>query len=125
MRAAALGLLLLAGACTPRLEAPVEVPLAFDCAAGFDALSARITGDAGLKVAPVISGDPYLTFNAPDGGVSYIVTTPGAPAHPAIARQTAGASGVVTDGCPYGNAKAYAQFVAYVESLAAATGRKP
>lgn len=108
-------------ACAPEPAPPV--PLQFDCAAGFETLSARIAAEPALHQAPPQSGEPYRFYSAGDGSVSYVVTLPDAPAHPAVFRQRAApggaAAGMVNDGCRYGGAVAYDQLAAYLAALKA------
>lgn len=118
--------LLIAGAlgltACARAEPPPRPPLTLDCAQGFQALSARIAAEPGLKLAPS-PGEPYRYFNAEDGAVSFVVTQPGAPAHPAVFRQLATPAGMQTTGCAYGDGPGYDRFVAYLKGLAKARGR--
>lgn len=117
------GALLLVSACAPKAEAPpAPKPLVLDCALGFDALSARIAAEPGLARATA-PGEPYRYYNAADGHVSYVVTEPGGAGHPAVVRQTATTSGMVEDGCPYGDKAGYDQLVAYMKSLAQVRAR--
>ncbi|HEX5376944.1 MAG TPA: hypothetical protein VFW47_00120 [Phenylobacterium sp.] len=110
--AGALGL----AACS-KPDPPPPPELAFDCAAGFDALSARISAEPGLKLAPS-PGEPYRYYNAEDGHVSYVVTQPGAPAHPAVFKQSVGPGGRAQTGCAYGDRAGYETFAAYLKGLA-------
>jgi len=55
--------------------------------------------------------------------VSYIVTLPHAPAHPAVFKQIAGPKGTDTIGCSYGDRSSYDKFVAYLKDLAKARGK--
>lgn len=118
--------LLVAGAlgltACARAEPPPRPPLALDCARGFEALSAAVAAEPGLKLAPA-PGEPYRYFNAEDGAVSFVVTQPGAPAHPAVFRQLATPSGMLTTGCAYGDRPGYDRFLAYLKDLARARGR--
>src|SRR5690606_7123198 len=104
-------------ACSPE-PAPPPAPLALDCAKGFEALSAAVAAQPDLKLADA-PGEPYGFYNAADGSVSFIVTRPGAPAHPAVLRQLASGGRMETTGCAFGDKAAYDRLVAYVESLAA------
>jgi len=113
--AAALGLVLLVG-CGPK-EAAQPQPVGLECGAGFQALAARIVGQAGLVPAPKDPNEPYRFYSMADGATSYLITEPGAPGHPAIMMQRARGAEVTTSGCPYGDAKGYAQLVAYLDSL--------
>ena len=118
MRAAALALFLTASACAPKAE-PSRPPLTLDCGEGFEALSAAIAAEPGLKLADA-PGEPYGFYNSADGSVSFVVTRPGAPAHPAVLRQAAAGGRTETTGCAFGDRAAYAQLMAYVGSLAGA-----
>jgi len=116
-------LALSAGACGPAAPPP-PAPLAFDCAAGYQALAQRIEAHPGMTRNPSDPGEPYRFFTEAGGAVSYVVTQPGAPGHPAIVRQAAitgnGAARMVNTGCPYGDPKGYAQLSAYLDQVAAA-----
>lgn len=112
-RAWPLALLCLAAACAPKAPPP---PLQLDCDMGFDALAAAVARDPALKLAAA-PGEPYGFYNAADGAVSFVVTRPEAPAHPAILRQAASDGRMQTTGCSYGDRAAYDQLVAYVSSL--------
>lgn len=120
MRPAALLILGALGltACTPK-PPPPPPPLAFECARGYEALSAAIAAEPGFKLAPS-PGEPYRYYSAADGGVSYVVTEPGAPAHPAVFKQVATPKGTDTTGCPYGDRAGYDRFVTYLKDLAKA-----
>ena len=109
-------------AACARPEAPPAPRLAFDCARGYDALAAAIAAEPDLKLAPA-PGEPYRYYNAQDGAVSYVVTEPRAPAHPAVFKQTAGPKGATTVGCPYGDRPGYDRFLAYLNDLAKARRR--
>jgi hypothetical protein len=113
--AAALGLVLLT-ACGPK-QAVAPGPVGLDCGAGFEAQTARITGQPGLVPAPKDPNEPYRFYSMADGATSYLITEPGAPGHPAIMMQRAHGAQVTTTGCPYGDPKGYAQLVAYLDSL--------
>ena len=112
-------------ACAPRDE-PAAQPgaLALDCSAGFEALRTQISERPGLRPAPIERGEPYRIFSEADGSASYILTEPGAPAHPAVLKQTAvRRSGVLTmenEGCSFGDAEAYAALKAYWDQIAQA-----
>jgi hypothetical protein len=108
----------MAVACAPK-AAPPPSPLALDCAKGFEALSAVVAAEPGLKLADA-PGEPYGFYNAADGSVSFVVTRPDAPAHPAILRQAAADGRMQTTGCAFGDKAAYEQLLAYVGSLAQA-----
>jgi hypothetical protein len=117
---ALLASLLSLSACAPK---PAPAVVALDCALSFDALKARVTGQAGLNAAPQEPGEPYRAYSSADGAVSYYVTEPGAPAHPAILMQQAVGGGAMKNtGCAYGDKAAYAQLTDYLSSLKA--GRK-
>ncbi|MBX3482587.1 hypothetical protein [Phenylobacterium sp.] len=87
-----------------------------DCDASFEDQVVDITGQEGLVPAGVVGAEPYSYYSSPDGRVSYLITRPGSPAHPAILMQRA-AKGVTTTGCAYGSRKAYDELLAYLESL--------
>jgi hypothetical protein len=105
-----------------RPEPPPAPRLAFDCARGFDVLAAAIAAEPGLKLA-VAPGEPYRYYNALDGAVSYVITEPRAPAHPAVFKQIAGPQGTETIGCPYGDKAGYDRFFTYLRDLAKARRR--
>jgi hypothetical protein len=106
-------------ACAPKPPPPAPPQLAFDCARGYAALAAAIAAEPGLKLAPA-PGEPYRYYSAEDGGVSYVVTERGAPAHPAVFKQVATPHGTDTIGCPYGDGPGYGRFAAYLRDLAKA-----
>ena len=106
-------------ACAPRPPPPPPPQLAFDCARGYDALAAAIKAEPGFKLAPS-PGEPYRYYSAEDGGISYVVTERGAPAHPAVFKQVATPHGTDTIGCPYGDRPSYDRFVTYLRDLAKA-----
>lgn len=113
--AAGLGL----SACSkPAAPAPTS-QLRFDCARGYDRLAAAIAAEPGIKLANT-PGEPYRYYSLADGSVSYVVTLPSAPAHPAVFMQIAGAHGTTTIGCPYGDKPSYERFVTYLKDLAKA-----
>ena len=117
-----IGALLLATCAPAQPPPPLSRPL--DCARGFDALSAAIIGDPGMRPAVKERGEPFAYYNAAGGQASYMVTLPGAPGHPAILRQeVAPGGGVTNSGCAYGDEKGYAELVAYLEALAKARAR--
>ena len=119
-RTSALTLLLsLLAACAPKSEPAVPAPIALDCAQPFEAQAAAITAQPGLVPAPKEAGEPYRFYTTADGHVSYVVTEPGAPGHPALIRQDATGGQMKTTGCAYGNKHGYEQLQAYVESLKA------
>lgn len=108
-------LLLILSACTPEAEpAPAFLPL--DCAQSFEQLSSRITAQP-LVPAPDDPAEPYHYYSSADGKVSYLITQPSAPGHPAIMMQQVKGHDVVTTGCPYGDKKGYDQLHAYLDSL--------
>lgn len=109
-------------ACAPDAPTPAA-PAALDCGKGFEALSGSIASTPGIVPAPETPGEPYLFLNSEDGRVSYMITRPGAPGHPALLRQQAGGGGQQITGCPYGDAAGYDQLVAYLQSLGGA--RRP
>ena len=112
----ALCALLLLAACSGK---PGDQPVAYmdlDCARPFDAQVAAVTAQPKLVPAGVVGSEPYLYYSSSDGRVSYLVTRPGSPAHPAIMIQRA-EGGVRTSGCAYGDRKAYDELLAYMESL--------
>jgi hypothetical protein len=106
-------------ACAPKPPPPAPARLAFDCARGYPALAGAIAAEHGLKLAPS-PGEPYGYYNAEDGQVSYVVTRPGAPAHPAVFKQLATPHGTDTIGCAYGDRASYDRFVTYLRDLAKA-----
>ncbi len=63
-----------------------------------------------------MGSEPYTYYSAADGSVSYLITRPGSPAHPAIMIQRA-KDGVHTNGCPYGSQTGYDELFAYLDSL--------
>jgi hypothetical protein len=94
-----------------------------DCALSFDALKAKVTAQPNLNAAAQEPGEPYRAYTSADGGVSYFITQPGAPAHPAILMQQALPGGAMKNtGCAYGDKTAYAQLMAYLASLKAGRG---
>jgi len=113
-------------ACAPEPE-PVKPDLVLDCSRGFDVLSAAASAQPGFSLAPKERGEPFHYLNAADGQISFMVTEPGAPGHPAILMQKVDRSvsppRIVTTGCPYGDPAGYAQLVAYLDSLAKARGK--
>ncbi len=115
-RGAALAVVLLTAACTPKPENTPVTYLAPDCAKPFDAQIGTLTGQPGLQAAGIVGSEPYAYWSSVDGRVSYLITREGAPAHPAIMMQTA-TGGVKITGCAWGDRKAYDELHAYLESL--------
>ena len=103
-------------ACSPKVEAPAEL-LGLDCARPFEAQAATLVAQPTLKPAPEDRAEPYKFYSSDDGHVSYLITKPGAPGHPAIMMQRAAGGEVKTSGCPYGDRKAYDKLLAYLEGL--------
>ncbi len=116
-QALALAILLPLAACSPKAEAPAFKPLGLDCSQPFDAQARAITAQPHLVPAPHAPGEPYAFYSTDDNRVSYLVTEPGAPGHPAIMMQTAANGDVKTTGCAYGNKRGYEQLRAYLDSL--------
>jgi hypothetical protein len=110
-------------ACAPKAKTPPPAALALDCTQPFEAQAARLTAQPHLIPAPKEPGEPYRFYSTEDGTVSYVITENGAPGHPAILMQTAGADHGTTTGCPYGDKKGYAKVLAYIDSLKAAAKR--
>lgn len=102
-------------ACAPEAEAPATY-ITLDCGQSFETLTARVTAQP-LDAAPEDPAEPYRFFSSPEGRVSYLITKPGAPGHPAILMQRAKGSDVITTGCPYGDKGGYDELHAYLESL--------
>jgi hypothetical protein len=103
-------------ACSDR---PADGPVAYidpDCSQPFEAEVARITAQPRLVPAGTVGAEPYSYYSSADGRVSYLITRPGSPAHPAIMIQRA-EGGVRTDGCAYGSQAGYDELLAYLESL--------
>jgi hypothetical protein len=113
---AALVALLTLAACSQKAEDQPVSYLDLDCAKPFDAQVAAIIAQPKLVPAGVVGSEPYSYYSSADGKVSYLVTRPGSPAHPAIMIQRA-QGGVTTSGCAYGDRKAYDELLAYMESL--------
>jgi hypothetical protein len=125
-RAAALALLISPSlcACTPQQAAVQTDPaIALDCNLPFDVQAARITAQDDVTQAPHDPLEPYKFYSTTHGRVSYLITEPGAPGHPAIAMEVASKGRVDISGCPYGDRKGYAKIMAYLESLKAVTRR--
>lgn len=108
------GVLLLA-ACA-KAEPPAPAYLVLDCARPFAEQAAAITAQP-LVAAPDDPAEPYHYYSSADGKVSYLITQPSAPGHPAIMMQQVKGSDVVTTGCPYGDRRGYDQLHAYLDSL--------
>jgi hypothetical protein len=113
---AALALLL--GACAPTSE-PMRVFIVPDCNLAFEAHAKLLTGQPGLAPPVKERGEPYSFHNAANGSVSYIVTEPTAPAHPAILMQRAAGGTTTTTGCAYGDKREFEALKTYIESLKA------
>ena len=111
--------MLLLAACTPRPAAVVPEAAGLDCSQPFEAQAQRIVGQAGLVAAPKDPAEPYRFYSTANGKVSYLITEPGAPGHPAIMMQRAVGHDVKTTGCSYGDAAGYRQLVTYMEGLKA------
>lgn len=106
--------------CACSRNAPAPAPVQLDCSQPFDALKARITAQPGLDPAPPDPSEPYRAYSMADGGASYFITEPGAPAHPAILMQQVGERGAMKNtGCAYGDKAAYAQLMTYLTGLKA------
>lgn len=108
---------LLLASCSQKTDP--DAPVAYmdlDCAKPFDAQVAALTAQPKLVPAGVVGAEPYSYYSSTDGRVSYLVTRPGSPAHPAIMIQRA-QNGVHTSGCAYGSKAAYDELLAYLESL--------
>jgi hypothetical protein len=104
-------------ACTPPGVEEKVAYLGLDCAQPFEAQAAALAAQPKLDPAPVETAEPYRFYSSLDGGTSYLITQPSAPAHPAIMMQKAGGGTVVTTGCRYGDLKAYDELLAYLDSL--------
>jgi hypothetical protein len=107
----------LLAACAPKTETHGLEPLGLDCSQPFQAQAERLTGQPGLKAAPKDPAEPYRFYSSEDGAVSYLITEPGAPGHPAIMMQRAIRHDVATTGCAYGDPAGYRKLMAYLESL--------
>lgn len=99
----------------PDEDAPVAY-MDLDCAQPFDAQVAAIKAQPKLVPAGEVGAEPYSYYSSADGKVSYLITRPGSPAHPAIMIQRARAK-VHTTGCAYGSKPGYDELLAYLESL--------
>jgi hypothetical protein len=102
-------------ACAPKPAAPAQA-FQLDCAQPFETLKARVTAQT-LTPAPKDPNEPYRFYSSPDGRISFLITEPGAPGHPAIMMQRAAGGDVKTTGCPYGDRAGYAQLQAYLDGL--------
>ena len=107
------------GACKKGSKQQTSIVYKLDCTPGFEALKAKIVATPGIVQAPKNPGEPYEWYNTADQTMSYVITEPGAPGHPAILMQVAAGGREMTMGCPYGDQKGYAKVLAYVESLKA------
>ena len=116
MRASALALLLSLCACSPKTEASTGF-LAPDCTQPFEAQATALIAQPHLTPAPEDYAEPYKFYSSEDGHTSYLITKPGAPAHPAIMMQRASGNDVKTSGCRYGAQKSYDELLAYLEGL--------
>ena len=124
MRAWVAGLAALSlGACAPHDGPPVAY-LALDCAQPFQTQVTALVRQPDLIPAPKDPAEPYRFYSSSDGRTSYLVTTKGAPGHPAIMMQKAQGGEIVTTGCPYGDRKGYDQLHAYLDSLKTWTRKK-
>ncbi|HEX5262895.1 MAG TPA: hypothetical protein VFW13_05175 [Phenylobacterium sp.] len=122
--ALALPILLPLCACSPK-AAPIVVDpaIGLDCSLPFDVQAAKIVAQTDLTQAPHDPLEPYKFYSTTHGRVSYLITEPGAPGHPAIAMEVASKGRVDISGCPYGDKKGYAKIIAYLESLKTVTHR--
>jgi hypothetical protein len=102
-------------ACAPAEDPPFAYAT-LDCAQPFDAQNAKLTAQP-LNAAPKDRNEPYRYYSSPDGRVSYLITEPSAPGHPAVMMQQVNGADVVTTGCPYGDQAGYDQLHAYLDSL--------
>lgn len=116
MRASALALLLSLCACSPKTEAATGF-LAPDCTQPFEAQTTALIAQPHLTPALEDYAEPYRFYSSEDGHTSYLITKPGAPAHPAIMMQRASGNDVKTSGCRYGAQKSYDELLAYLEGL--------
>jgi hypothetical protein len=116
MRAAAILAAFTLAACSPAPDAQRVSYRDPDCAQPFEAQVAALTAQPKLTPAGVVGSEPYHYYSSADGRTSYLITRKGSPAHPAILIQRAAAS-VTTSGCAYGDKAAYAELLAYLESL--------
>jgi hypothetical protein len=113
--ATALPILFLLGACAPKAP-PEPVALGLDCAQPFETQAAAITAQP-LNPAPKDRNEPYRFYSTANGKLSYLITEPGAPGHPAIMMQRVVGGTVETTGCRYGDQKGYDQLHAYLDGL--------
>ena len=109
------GILLTLAACAPKAP-PAPAYLDLDCGKPFEAQAAAVKAQPGLVPAGQVGAEPYSYYSSADGAVSYLITRPGSPAHPAIMIQRAQGA-VTTTGCAYGSKKGYDQLLAYLGSL--------
>jgi hypothetical protein len=116
VRAGGALVLLMLCACSPSTQ-PQPAYRAPDCSLGFEADAKLLTGQSGLAPAVREPGEPYSFHNAEDGSVSYVITEPSAPAHPAILMQRAAGGTSTTGGCAYGDKAEFDKLKAYIESL--------
>jgi len=115
-------LALLTPAACAKKSPPAPTTVSLDCTQPFDALKAKILAQPRLIPAPAEAGEPYRAYSLADGGASYFITEPGAPAHPAILMQQALGGGMRNTGCAYGDKAAYGELMGYLAGLKA--GRK-
>ena len=111
--------LLTLAACSQKPEPAAPQPVKLDCAMDFHEQAVKITAQPHLVPAPHAPGEPYAFYSTEDNRVSYLITEPGAPGHPAIMMQTASNGDVKTTGCAYGDKAGYEQLRAYLDSLKA------
>jgi len=121
VRALALIPILLTGsACAPS-QPPPPPKFQLDCGLTYEALSAAVLAQPGLKPAPRTPGEPYRYYTTEGGAEAYVFTEPGAPGHPAILKQEGarrdGATVMTNTGCPYGDRAGYDKLMAYMEGL--------
>ncbi|MBS0334419.1 MAG: hypothetical protein JSS35_16750 [Proteobacteria bacterium] len=110
-------------ACAPEKAVQPDPAIGLDCSLPFDAMAAKITAQTDITQAPHDPLEPYRFYSTTHGRVSYLITEPGAPGHPAIAMEVASKGRVDISGCPYGDKKGYAKIMAYLESLKTVTKR--
>ena len=111
----------LAACSEPEADAP-PADLALNCARDFETQVRAIEALPGFTQAPA-PGEPYRYLNRTPSGLSFVLTLPDAPAHPAIVRQEATAQGLQTTGCAFGDEAAFEALLAYVKGLSVARGR--